>query len=200
MVEVAERGVQTWEDILAAGGAAGKKPRTVKWLRGDETLSAIVTPVNDLNETEGSLGCRFERYKQRIRKHGLWGSVKTGLFKTYSTVAEVVLFVRGLARRDVSGKQVGSIVVIAYVSYLAAQEGIGKLLYLTAMISAALAILNILPIPILDGGHLLFVTIEKVRGKPVSEKVMAISQYVGLTLVLALVIFAVANDVMRIIR
>jgi regulator of sigma E protease len=141
----------------------------------------------------------FDRPKQVIRHYGVWGSVKAGVAKTYGTVAEIVLSIRGMARREVSSKNLGSIIVIAQSSYLAAQEGIGKLLYLTAVISAALAFLNILPIPILDGGHLLFVAIEKVRGRPVSEKVMAISQYVGLTLLLALVFYAIANDIMRFI-
>jgi len=199
VIELADMKVENWDDIMVAGARAGDEPRMVKWCRGDRVLSAVVSPVDEPVEPGSSLGCMFYRPKQVIRHYGVWRSVKAGVAKTYGTLAEIVLSIRGMARREVSSKNLGSIIVIAQSSYLAAQEGIGKLLYLTAVISAALAFLNILPIPILDGGHLLFVAIEKVRGRPVSEKVMAISQYVGLTLLLALVFYAIANDIMRFI-
>ena len=199
LLEVAGEKVESWDDILEAGASAGEEPRVIKWRRGGQVLSAVVSPVDDPRDPIGSIGCVFGHHKLRTRRFGVWGAVKVGAYKTYSTVAEIFLFVQGLARRNVSGKQVGSVIVIAQSSYLAAREGIGKLLYLTAIISASLAFLNILPIPVLDGGHLLFVAIEKVRGKPMSEKVMAISSYVGLTLLLALVAYALANDVMRLV-
>jgi len=67
------------------------------------------------------------------------------------------------------------------------------------MLSAAIAFLNILPIPVLDGGHLLFLGIEKLRGRPVSERVRVVAQYMGLVFLLALVAYALTNDVIRLI-
>jgi regulator of sigma E protease len=65
------------------------------------------------------------------------------------------------------------------------------------MLSVNLAFINVLPIPLLDGGHLLFLTIEKVKGSPVSEKVFGYSQVVGLVLILTLLVYVTYNDVMR---
>jgi regulator of sigma E protease len=66
-----------------------------------------------------------------------------------------------------------------------------------AIISINLAVINILPVPVLDGGHLLFLGIEKLKGSPVSEKTMAIANYIGMGLVLSLMIYATKNDIMR---
>ncbi len=74
----------------------------------------------------------------------------------------------------------------------------GKLLYFLAIISINLAVLNILPVPVLDGGHLLFLGIEKIKGSPVSERVLAIANYIGLALVLSLMIYATRNDILRV--
>ncbi len=72
------------------------------------------------------------------------------------------------------------------------------LLYMTAVISAAIAYLNILPIPVLDGGHLLFLAIEKVRGRRVGERALSIAQTVGLVLLVLLMVYATRNDILRI--
>jgi len=90
--------------------------------------------------------------------------------------------------------------MIAVATYHAAREGIGKLLYLTAVISAVIAFLNVLPIPVLDGGHLVFLAIEKVRGRPVSQKVFTGAQRVGLVIVGLLIVYALRNDIFRVVE
>ena len=70
-------------------------------------------------------------------------------------------------------------------------------MYFMAIISINLAVINILPVPVLDGGHLMFLGIEKLKGSPVSEKTMAIANYIGMGLVLTLMIYATKNDIMR---
>ncbi len=73
----------------------------------------------------------------------------------------------------------------------------GKLLYFLAIISINLAVINILPIPVLDGGHLLFLGVEKIKGSPVSEKTLAIANYIGFAMIITLMIYATKNDIMR---
>jgi regulator of sigma E protease len=70
-------------------------------------------------------------------------------------------------------------------------------MYFMAIISINLAVINILPIPVLDGGHLLFLGIEKIKGSPISEKTMAIANYIGFALIISLMIYATKNDIMR---
>jgi regulator of sigma E protease len=66
-----------------------------------------------------------------------------------------------------------------------------------AIISINLAVINILPVPVLDGGHLLFLGIEKIKGSPISEKTMAIANYIGFALIITLMLYATKNDIMR---
>ncbi len=197
IVEVAGRAVESWEEILEANASDEPHPRLIRWVRGGQAHSAQVTPVRNAEDPQGSIGCIFNRGKQRIRRHGILQAVRTGFYKTYGTVTDIFLTLRGFVRRDLSTRNLGGVALIAYASYRAAQQGMGKLLYLTAMISIGLAFINILPIPILDGGHLLFVAIEKLRGKPMGERVRMVSQAVGLTLLVALLLYVLKNDIVR---
>jgi len=199
IVQVGGRTVETWDEILAAGRAAGDQPRLMRWLRDGTAHSGTVAPVKDYERAVGSIGCVFNRAKYRMRRLGVLSAIRVGSYKTYGAVVDIVLSLKGFVRREVSTRNVGGVVLIAYSSYLAAKEGPGKLLYLTAMLSIALAFLNIWPIPVLDGGHLLFVAIEKLRGKPVGEKVMTVSQLVGLGLLIMLIAYAVRNDLLRLL-
>ncbi len=73
-------------------------------------------------------------------------------------------------------------------------------MFFMAIISINLAVINILPVPVLDGGHLMFIGIEKLKGSPVSEKTMAIANYIGMGLVLTLMLYATKNDIMRLLH
>ena len=99
----------------------------------------------------------------------------------------------------VPADNIGGPILIFQMAKETAAAGINSLLLFMAVISINLAILNLLPIPILDGGHLLFYGIEAVKGKPVSLKTREVTQMVGLALLLALMVFAFYNDITRII-
>jgi len=197
ILSIAGREVETWEDILSRNGAEGRGLRTVRWARGDEDMEAKVAPQAAPDPASAMLGIGWDRPKLLMRRHSVGQSVQVGFRKTADSVKDILMTLRGFQRGTVSTKQLGTVPMIAYSSYYAARLGIGRLLYWSAMISIALAFVNILPIPVLDGGHLMFVAIEKVRGKPVSERVMLASQYVGLGLLLALMLYALRNDVVR---
>jgi regulator of sigma E protease len=114
-----------------------------------------------------------------------------------------VLTLRVLGRLvmgDISPKAIGGpIYIAAEAGRQAKQGGVLQLMGLTAVLSVNLAILNLLPIPILDGGHLLFFAIEKVRGGPLSLRKREIAQQVGLALLVALMVFAFYNDIFRLL-
>jgi len=197
LVAIAGKKVESWLDILRVNGNQGRKPREFRWERDGKEMTVMVTPVTDLRAPVGTMGCLFERAEQEVQRLNAVGSIGTGLSKTWTTIVDMLLTLKSFAKREVSTKNVGGVVMIAYSSYRAAQEGLGKLLYVTALLSAAIGFVNILPIPVLDGGHILFLAVEKVRGKPLSERTRAVSQYVGLVLLLALVAYALTNDFMR---
>ena len=85
----------------------------------------------------------------------------------------------------------------ATVSYRIAGEDFWQFLLFLGMISVNLAVVNFLPIPVLDGGHMVFLILEKILGRPVPEKIFAIATYMGLALILALMVFVINLDVRR---
>jgi regulator of sigma E protease len=116
------------------------------------------------------------------------------------TVDLSVLVVQGfvkLVQAKISPKTIGGPILIVQMTGEVAQRGLMELLSFTALLSINLAILNLLPVPILDGGHLLFAFIECLRGKPVSLKKREIAQQVGMVLLIALMVFAFYNDIFR---
>ncbi len=197
VTHVGERAVGSWADLQLVNARLAGEPRTVRWLRDGENMEAEVIPQISDELRTARIGAVFNKAKMRVRREGIVGAVTTGVGKTYGAFADIVFSIRGFATREVSTQHVGGIVLIAHVAYYSAARGIGQLLYFSAIISAALAFLNILPIPVLDGGHLLFVIIEKLRGRPVGEKARAVSQTIGLSLLLLLVAYAIRNDIMR---
>jgi regulator of sigma E protease len=100
---------------------------------------------------------------------------------------------------EVAASNLGGIIQISRVSYHNTQWGFPRFLYFLALLSINLAFVNVLPVPVLDGGHLLFLLIEKIKGSPVSVRVFQYSQVLGLVLVLALVVFVTYNDILRLL-
>ncbi|MFO8008330.1 MAG: RIP metalloprotease RseP [Candidatus Brocadiia bacterium] len=191
--------VETWQDMLREGRRAGEETHEVRWQRDDELFAALVTPQREASEP-GQIGIIMDHPVSESRSYGPIGAARKGLSNTVRRLVEAVLLLKGFATRQVSPRHMGGIVTIAYASYRAAAEGLGKLLYMTATISAVIAFFNLLPIPVLDGGHLLFLAIEKIRGRRVGERVMAAAQTVGFVLLLALVIYVTRNDIIRLLQ
>ena len=197
IASVAGETVATWEEFLAANGSHGAAKRIIKWERDGESLGAELAPELSLDFNEGVIGAIFQEQETRVRRYGLVDAIKVGTRKTLDSFSDLALTIRGFSTGRVSTKQMGGIIMIAAVSYKAAEIGLGRLFYLLAVISIGLAVLNLLPVPVLDGGHVAFTLVEIVRGKPVNERIMAVAQYVGLALLLALVVYVTRNDIVR---
>lgn len=200
VVSVAGNRVETWEEVLVEGSKVADKEHEIQWARGEETIAALVTPVENTDLSPGHLGIILAKDKTAPERYGALGAVYKGFANTFRTFSEIVLMLRGFATRQVSPRNMGGILTIAVASYHAAREGIGKLLYLTAVISAAIALLNILPIPVLDGGHLLFIALEKLRGRRLGERALTIAQTVGFVLLVLLVVYVTRNDIARLLQ
>lgn len=125
----------------------------------------------------------------RLGVRHVWGM-------TVMSVRSFALLVTG----SISAKNIGGPISIMKYAAQYAEKGLEKLYLFMIFLSISLAILNLLPIPILDGGHLVFFTIEALKGSPVNVRVQEIANNVGLVLLLALMIFAVGNDVVRIFQ
>ncbi len=168
---------------------------TLTVLRGTETKTLTVTPVRShgryLVGVEPQIKLEFHRY-------GLADSLRLGFDKTLEFIDITFLTLKKLVLLQLSIKTLGGPVMIAELSGKAAAAGFSSFLSLLAMISISLGILNLLPIPVLDGGLLLFLAIEAVRGKPLSRAVMERAQSIGAAVLITLIAVVSYNDVMRV--
>lgn len=130
---------------------------------------------------------------------GPWQAFKDGISATIFLTKQMFNIIWQLLTQQISIKALGGPVMIADQAGKAARQGFGALLGLAAFLSLNLAILNILPIPVLDGGHLVFLTIEAFKRKPVSIKGRLIAQQVGMGLLLLLMVVVTYNDIVRLI-
>lgn len=124
-------------------------------------------------------------------------AVSVGVRASWKFMEDSWLTLKRILFGHVSSDNVGGIITIGVVSHSMASAGLAKLFFFLCMLSMNLAFLNVLPIPMLDGGHLFFLLIEKLKGSPVSERVLGYSQMVGIVLILSLMVFATFNDVRR---
>jgi regulator of sigma E protease len=109
----------------------------------------------------------------------------------------VISFLK-LLQNKISPKSIGGVLSIGQIASESFKLGISQFLQIMAVISINLFVLNLLPIPVLDGGHLLFYSVEALRGSPVSMRKMEIAQQIGLILLMSLMVFALFNDFSRI--
>jgi regulator of sigma E protease len=121
-------------------------------------------------------------------------AVRLGADKTWFVVATTIRYLHDVFTGRQSADQIGGPIKIAQLSGEVAKLGFGPLFDFTALLSVSIGLLNLFPVPLLDGGHLLFYLIEAVRGRPLSERAQEVGFRIGLALVLMLMIFAAFND------
>ncbi len=124
-------------------------------------------------------------------------AVWLGVKETWFVVDRTVSYITGIFVGRENPDQVGGPIRIAQISGQVATIGLAALIHLTAVLSVSIGLLNLFPVPLLDGGHLLFYAVEAVRGKPLSERSQELGFRVGLALVLMLMIFATYNDILH---
>ena len=130
-------------------------------------------------------------------RHGPLEAVAEGLSRTWSMSLMTLDSIGKMLFGELSVKNLSGPITIAKVAGASAQSGIGDFLSFLAYLSISLGVLNLLPIPVLDGGHLLFYLVEWVRGKPLSERVQALGMQIGISLVVGLMLLALFNDISR---
>ncbi len=191
-----------WSQMTRLITSSQGKQLAITILRDGQELTVAVTPEITVRKTADSevrvfkIGIGPKGY-DRIKDLNLWQSLVAGTYETGSLIKETLLGIGRIINGTESAKSIGGPILIAQMAGHYAKIGVDYLARFTAWISITLAILNILPIPVLDGGHLLFFAIEAVIGKPVNERVRDVAQQVGLFLLLFLMMFALYNDITR---
>jgi regulator of sigma E protease len=195
--------VRTWHELVAVVEANAGDTVTVTVLRADTTVELAVVPTEQsIQDTEtgeirklGRIG--IERSRLRV-SYGLGSAIVWGVQETWNRAALVLFTLKGILVRDISPREIGGPILIGQVSGQFARLGFDALISFMAFLSVNLAILNLLPIPVLDGGHLMLLFFEGIRGKPLSLSLRIRLTQVGLFVLLGIMVWAVANDLLRV--
>jgi len=142
-------------------------------------------------------GLRFQPEVRIQQATDVGDAVRLGALRTVRFIKSVYMSLYGYIKGRISVKTLSGPLTIANVSYKLAGEDFWQFLLFLGLISVNLAVVNFLPIPVLDGGHMVFLVLEKILGRPVPERMFAIAMYAGLFLILALMVFVLFLDVRR---
>ena len=195
--------ISSWEDMTEIIGASNGKTLEITVRREGSDLVFRITP--ELTPSKNIFGEDIQRYIIGITASGdtyaeelnPFQAFAESLIQTYRITELMVVIIGKLIIGDISTDTIGGPIMIAKMAGDQAKSGIGNLIFFIALISVNLAIINLLPIPILDGGHLLFFFIEAFKGHPVSLKVREVAQQIGLFIIILLVILVFYNDIFR---
>jgi regulator of sigma E protease len=173
--------------------------------RGTEVLEILITPEPLGEDGAGAIGIQIYT-EEVVKQYGFFESIVKGVQEAANMIIEVIVLLFGFLYKlvtgkialGVAGKSLAGPILIAKVSGAAAESGIAQLLQFTCFISINLAIINLFPIPMLDGGHVMYLAIEAIKKKPLSQRSLEISQKIGLTLLIFIMFLAIYNDLSRV--
>ncbi len=203
ILSVDGKAVNAFGELPAIVEASGGKPVTVQLWRAGETLTLEMTPDRrDTPTADGGFETRWliglsggaPIFTPETRTPGPFEAVKLGAERTWYVITTNLSFMKHLVIGQVSSCNVSGPIGIAKVSGAAASQGIAEFIGFIAVLSTAVGLMNLFPVPVLDGGHLVFHAYEAVTGKPPSEKALSWMMTFGLVLILSLMVFALSND------
>ena len=169
-------------------------------LRDSDTLQMsvpVMSTVDESGKPRGRLGIVVATQVHRISPIG---ALKISIEKTIESIALTFMTIYRLLRRDISIKAIGGPVMIGKIVGQTANIGVFQLLFLIAIISVNLCVLNLLPIPALDGGHLLIYSIEGIRRRPLPPRLQTLIQQIGFAVLIALMVLITIFDIVRIFK
>jgi regulator of sigma E protease len=191
--------ITTWAEWVLAIQAAPARSVNVSLLRDGAELTLTVVPdvrTTEEGQTIGYLGVGAHYYEE---SYGLLAAIPRSIAETWDKTVFTLGVLKKMVTGDVSVENLAGPIMIAKVAGDSARAGWRYFITLGALLSISLGVLNLLPVPILDGGHIVFCLAELVRGRPLPEKVQIVSTQVGLFLVGSLMLFVIYNDITRFI-
>ncbi|ROQ93540.1 RIP metalloprotease RseP [Desulfosoma caldarium] len=205
VLEINGRQLKAWDDLSETIQREGLEPLVLVVEREGQRLHFRVTP--EVREVKNIFGETIQRPVIGITASGSFEVEKVSPFmavvysmkQTWSLTKLFFLTVVKLIQRVLPMETLGGPILIAQMAGQQAQEGLMNFLHFMGLISINLAVLNLLPIPVLDGGHVFFLLLEAVRRRPLSLRQLEMAQKVGMAVLIALMVFVFYNDIMRLI-
>lgn len=202
IIEIDGKEINNWNDIVESiSDSPGVKVRLAVEREGGEILDFTITPETQTGKTlfgeeiqVGRIGVAPDNV---FKRYGPVKSLYLGVKKTGEIIYITGLVIVKIFQNVVPANTIGGPLMIFKIAGDSAEAGLLPLLMFIGVLSVNLGILNLLPVPILDGGHLVFFAIEGLIGKPVSLKGREIAQQVGLFMLIMLMVFAFYNDITR---
>lgn len=190
--------VSHWLEVARIIHASPEKSITFVLKRGGRKVSLTVIPRLDVQSGHGLIGIspKVETVKRRF---GLSEAIKEGTKKNFEVLSLTINFLWDLVTLHSSLKNVGGPIMIFQISGQAAKAGLAAFIELMAFLSLQLGILNLLPIPVLDGGHLVFLAAEGIKKKPVNMKIRETAMKLGFFFLLLLILIISYNDIVRLV-
>ena len=206
VVEVNGREITYWDDMVLIIQQSNGQPLDFKVLRNSNVLGFVVIP--EMATRQNIFGEEIVTPQVGVIASGETVSIELGMFsaaaegaaQTWMLMKLTVQGIIKLIERIIPLDNIGGPIMIAQLVSEQTQEGLINLLALTALISINLGLINLLPIPVLDGGHIVFYTVEMITGKPLNDRMKQVATTIGISLLLALMALAIFNDLWRIFR
>lgn len=205
ILEIDGKPTEHWARMTEIIYRSANKPLTLKVQRNSGTVTIHITPeskrVKDIFGEEkeiGLIGVKPSGETTEIRENAP-NAIKNAFLRTWEISELTIIGMIKLIQRIIPADTIGGPILIFQLAEKQAATGPLNFFTFAAVISINLGVLNLLPIPILDGGHLLFLGIESIRKKPMNERTIMIAQRIGLALIITLMAFAMYNDIFRLI-
>lgn len=186
--------VREWDDIVRIVRSVDGSPMKISYHRDGEARQATVIPIHDKQENRMMIGVMGAL---DTRQPGVIEAAGTALWKTGYVIYRMIEGLVQIFTGDAAAELAGPLGVMQMTGTVA-KLGFAALMNFAALLSLNLGIINLLPVPALDGGHFVTLLLEAVRGKPLGEKALHYTQVAGITVLVALMLFATKNDIVRI--
>jgi regulator of sigma E protease len=198
--------IESFSDMQRIVSVSSGEPLKILVERNGQTLTLTATPeLKELKDNFGNthrvgvLGISRSMAEGDLKSHKVdpLTAIVMGTQETWFVIDRTLAYIGGVFAGREAADQLGGPIRIAQVSGQVASAGFAALIHLTAVLSVSIGLLNLFPIPLLDGGHLLFYGIEAVRGRPLSDRAQEVGFRIGLAIVVMLMIFATFNDILH---
>lgn len=201
VVAVDGRAIQKWEELSDRIKQSQGKALNVRIQRDKQEITVTVQPT--MKEGKNIFGESVDNWvigiasEVSMEKSNPWLAVGEAFYKTGEYSVLTLLGLLKMIKGDVSPKNLGGPLLIAQMAGQQAQEGLGSFLFFVAILSVNLGVLNLLPIPVLDGGHLFFFLLEWILGRPVELRHRERAQQIGVFVLILIMVYAFYNDISR---